>query len=135
MSRKHRPIERPEHNNWTDEGRMTPREMMIAAAVIAVTLLLVLVTQSCSTCEPECCADCPTLLQPCAPVPPEIITVLPPEVTVPPKPSLESLDNAALAMIDPAAWLRMLAQDFAELAEALDMARGELEAVNAARIE
>jgi len=106
---------------WTDEWKARA----LLAIIVVLTGVMVLCAQGCTTCEPQIIKQIEVIESP-----PEIIIVLPPEVQVPTMPILESVDNAALAVVDPAAWLRLVAADFVELVNALEAARCELNAVN-----
>lgn len=102
---------------------------------VAVTIVLVfgaalmVCLSGCNTCRPACCADCPPVIE-LVDRPPEVIIIPPPKVNVPDRPRLESIEQWALAAIDPAAWLRLLVADMVETLDALDRSREELAAVN-----
>ena len=109
---------------WTDEWKARA----LLAVIVLLTAIMAFCAQGCASCEPKIIRQVEVIE-----APPEIITILPPEVRVPTMPVLESIDNAALASVDPAAWLRLVAADFVQLVDALEAARGELIAVNEAR--
>jgi hypothetical protein len=102
---------------------------LVAAVTLALSALLALLTGCASTCPP-CMPEVRTITSP-----PEVVTVLGPAPTIPPRPELQSTtpEGLALAASDPAAWLRLLAGDLLRALDAYDRARGELEAIAAAR--
>lgn len=136
MSRKNRPLIRPEYNNWQDEGKSTWWDWLAVALVIVITAVMVAFSQGCATtdppCRPECCAGCAPVVKELD-CPPKPILVIQPEVDVPPDPVLESIDNWEVVKTDPNVWKRLLGQDFKELREAFKAAKQELIDLNEAR--
>ncbi len=114
-----------EPTSWQESFAITAIVLMIIA--LALTCLF-----GCSTCLPDHCADCPVEIV-TIPSPPEVITILPPKMSVPPMPILECVENANLAILDPASWLVLLAADFVELKEALETMRTKQILINETR--
>ena len=113
-----------------DYGPVEPLGCTLGCVVGLIIVGLVLTFAcGCTTCKPECCASCaPQLVT--LPCPPTVtVAPLPPPVAVPPEPAITSAAEGLTC----AQWVQAVLTDLARWMQAFREARGELEAVNAAR--